>query len=391
MPAAALLRIEIERKLAHRIPGALTPLPQSLRATTPFGVSDLETITGGLSVGAITELTGSAGSGRTSLSLAAVAQATRSAHVAAWVDTSNAFDPVSAAASGVLLHRLLWVRCCPSAKESTQIVLPAQPQSGFPAPHTDRVQHSGGSPHPRSEERGLPQAINALLATPPTDGRVHIRTPGTPGTPNRPLAQSSTPRHRLSLRIEQAGTDRQPSRRGSYVLQQRELFGAPTQQPVQALHASTARPGRAQHSKPWPRIEQAFRVTDLLLQAGGFQVIVLDLADIAAEHVTRVPLATWFRFRAAAEHAQTALLVLTQHPCTGSSRAMLLKAEGAGEIEDATCFPGLRFTAAVARQRFAPAPENSIVVPLRKPPRSVPTANWSAPAHWAIPRMDLQP
>ena len=72
---------------------------------------------------------------------------------------------------------------------------------------------------------------------------------------------------------------------------------------------------RPQASKPWERIEQALRVTDLLLQAGGFGIIVLDLADIAAEFVSRVPMATWFRFRAGAEQAQSALLVLTQHPC----------------------------------------------------------------------------
>ena len=56
--------------------------------------------------------------------------------------------------------------------------------------------------------------------------------------------------------------------------------------------------------KPWARIEQALRVTDLLLQAGGFSAIVLDMASIAPEYVSRVPLATWFRYRAAAERTQ---------------------------------------------------------------------------------------
>ena len=60
-------------------------------------------------------------------------------------------------------------------------------------------------------------------------------------------------------------------------------------------------------SKPWARIEQALRVTDLLLQAGGFSAIVLDMAGIAPEHVSRVPLATWFRYRAAAERTQAEL------------------------------------------------------------------------------------
>ena len=385
MPTAAQLRIQIERKLADRIPAALSPAPQQQHATVSLGVPELDALVGGLPLGAVTELTGSAGSGRTALSLAAVARATRSAHVAAWVDPSNAFDPLSAAASGVLLDRLLWVRC-PSVSETRQAASPLQQPSGFRTPHTDRVQHGGGSPHPRSEERGLPEAVHALLATPHTYRRDRIT--GTPGAPNRPLspaaATAAAPRHRLSLRIEQAGTDRQPSRRGSYVLQQ-ELF-RPTPSQANASRSTLTSPARpAQPGKPWRRIDQALRVTDLLLQAGGFQVIVLDFADIAAEHVTRVPLATWFRFRAAAEHAQSALLVLTQHPSTGSSSAMLLKLETADDMVATTYFGGLRLSAAVARQRFASGPRTASIVPLRKPPRSVPAAQWSAHTHWVQP------
>jgi hypothetical protein len=129
-------------------------------------------------------------------------------------------------------------------------------------------------------------------------------------------------------------------------------------------------------------MDQALRITDLLLQAGGFQIVVLDLADIAAEHVTRVPLATWFRFRAAAEHAQSALLVLTQHPCTGSSSALLLRQECQGTLDASTCFPGLRFTASVARQRFTTQPPPS-VIPMRKPPQHAATTTWSARSPWA--------
>lgn len=62
-------------------------------------------------------------------------------------------------------------------------------------------------------------------------------------------------------------------------------------------------------TKPWPRIEQALRVTDLLLQAGGFSAIVLDLRSIAPEHVSRIPLATWFRYGAAAERSRTSVLL----------------------------------------------------------------------------------
>ena len=48
-------------------------------------------------------------------------------------------------------------------------------------------------------------------------------------------------------------------------------------------------------------MEQSFRATDLLLQAGGFGFIALDLSDVPSESVHRVPLDTWFRFRRAVE------------------------------------------------------------------------------------------
>src|ERR1700724_4417795 len=61
-------------------------------------------------------------------------------------------------------------------------------------------------------------------------------------------------------------------------------------------------------------LEQSFRATDFLLQAGGFGFIALDLSDVPRELVHRVPLDTWFRFRRAVEGTPTILLVLEQEP-----------------------------------------------------------------------------
>jgi recombination protein RecA len=80
-------------------------------------------------------------------------------------------------------------------------------------------------------------------------------------------------------------------------------------------------------AKPWSRIDQALRVADLLLQGGGFSAIVLDMCSIAPEDVLRIPLSTWFRYRAAAERTQTSILLLTQHPCAKSSAELLLRLE----------------------------------------------------------------
>lgn len=81
--------------------------------------------------------------------------------------------------------------------------------------------------------------------------------------------------------------------------------------------------------KPWSRLEQALKATDLLLQAGGFGAIVLDMSDVLPQHATRIPLSTWYRYRLAAEQARTALVLLTQTPCANSCAALALRCEPA--------------------------------------------------------------
>jgi glycosyltransferase involved in cell wall biosynthesis len=63
-----------------------------------------------------------ASSGRTSLLVAILAAATAREEVCALVDAEDAFDPVSAAAGGVRLDRLLWVRCGHSAEYALKAV-----------------------------------------------------------------------------------------------------------------------------------------------------------------------------------------------------------------------------------------------------------------------------
>jgi hypothetical protein len=75
------------------------------------GVPEVDRATGGLPRGCLTEIFGAASSGRTSLLVAILAEATAREEVCALVDAEDAFDPASAAAAGVRLDRLLWVRC----------------------------------------------------------------------------------------------------------------------------------------------------------------------------------------------------------------------------------------------------------------------------------------
>ena len=119
MPSVSAIRLQVEAGLAHRIPSALTPAPRIIRETAATGICCLdELLCGGLPVGAISEIVGKECSGRTSLALSFVAQMTEAGKVCAWVDVSDTMHPESAAAIGVNLSRLLWVRCGVGSRES---------------------------------------------------------------------------------------------------------------------------------------------------------------------------------------------------------------------------------------------------------------------------------
>jgi hypothetical protein len=252
MPSAHALRIQIEHALERRFPAALSPAPRTIRETAETGIAEVdELLDGGLPVGAISEIIGQECSGRTSLSLAFLARRTQEGHVCAWVDAEDAFDAESAAADGVCLKQLLWVRC--------------------------------------RDADGLRRA-------------------------NR---------------------------------------------------------------KPWSRLDQAVRAADLLLQAGGFAAIVLDLGSTAPEHARRIPLATWFRFRQAAQRTRCSLVVLGQDACAQSSADVVLEcASLRPNAIGQTVLAG--FTYEVRRERGVEAKSAISIAGLRKPPVST----WSATGAW---------
>jgi recombination protein RecA len=256
MPTAAALRIEIENALERRFPAALSPGPRVARETASTGVAQIDDLLdGGLPVGAISEVVGPDCSGRTSMALAFLGRRTQEGCVCAWVDVEDAFDAESAAANGVCLKKLLWVRC--------------------------------------GDERGA----------------------------------------------------------------------------------------KTQNRKPWARLEQAIRATDLLLQAGGFSAIVLDLGGTAPEYARRIPLATWFRFRQAASRTQCSLVVLAQRACAQSSADVVLQCAALrADTGNESVLTGLSYE--VRRERSSAASSLlSIASGRRKPPVST----WSAQGAWAGP------
>jgi hypothetical protein len=139
------------------------------------GIPEWDRLTGGLARGGVTEVFGVASSGRTSFALRALGEATARGEICAWVDACDNLDPASAAAAGVDLDHLLWVRCEGDA-------------------------------------------------------------------------------------------------------------------------------------------ERALQSTDLLVQAGGFGIVVLDIAEVAGRVARRIPLVAWFRLRRAVENTPAILLVLSREP-----------------------------------------------------------------------------
>ncbi len=75
------------------------------------GIAPLDALTGGFPRGAISEILGPESSGRTTLVHSLLAASTAQSEICAYVDTDDSFDPVSAAASGVALSQLVWIRC----------------------------------------------------------------------------------------------------------------------------------------------------------------------------------------------------------------------------------------------------------------------------------------
>lgn len=101
----------IESALANRFGSAFQRREKQPTEIVPTGIGEIDGRLAGLPRGAITEIHGTASSGRTSLLLSALAVATAQEETCALVDTSDTFDLSSAANARVDCDRLLWIRC----------------------------------------------------------------------------------------------------------------------------------------------------------------------------------------------------------------------------------------------------------------------------------------
>lgn len=95
-------------------------------------------------------------------------------------------------------------------------------------------------------------------------------------------------------------------------------------------------------------LENAFKATDLLLHAGGFGLVILDMGEVAAKDARRIIPSWWYRFRRTVENRPTSILVLSEEACTRSCAALTLELNGTPEWSQASA-------------------EQTNVVPIRKP------------------------
>lgn len=83
-------------------------------------------------------------------------------------------------------------------------------------------------------------------------------------------------------------------------------------------------------------LEHAFKATDLLLHAGGFGLVILDLGDVAGKDARRIITSWWYRFRRTVEDRSTVVTVISEEACTRSCAALTLELKGAAEWSKAT-------------------------------------------------------
>jgi hypothetical protein len=122
MASSALSRLE-SLLAARKLDGTVFRAESARNSsqTTPTGLSSIdEALGGGWPRGELSDVVGAVSSGRSGVMAATLAAANGRGDIVALVDAFDRFDPVTAAAAGVDLSRLLWVR-------GPALTLPARP------------------------------------------------------------------------------------------------------------------------------------------------------------------------------------------------------------------------------------------------------------------------
>jgi hypothetical protein len=205
----------------------------------------------------------------------------------ALVDACDGFDPGVAEAAGLDLTRLLWVRCHsnkPTAAKAHAAI-------------TSATQQSSSRQNARQHDRRKVQQHDR--------GGQKLKQ-YRQGEMSRQDWEEETSEHYW------AEETKQDKEKGPSARELDKTLGRET------LKAEAG----VKHSlKP---LEQALKAADILVQNGGFGLIVVDLSEIEERLVRKVPLSTWFRFARVVEKKSTALVFLTSYPGAQSCATLTL-------------------------------------------------------------------
>ncbi len=100
--------------------------------------------------------------------------------------------------------------------------------------------------------------------------------------------------------------------------------------------------------------EHALKAADMIVQAGGFGLVVLDLGDVSPQVARRIPMAAWFRLRRAIENTPTVMLLVEREQTVKSCASLVLEmrretAAWSGAAGCSRLLRGARFRAESAR------------------------------------------
>jgi hypothetical protein len=75
-------------------------------------------------------------------------------------------------------------------------------------------------------------------------------------------------------------------------------------------------------------LDRALKALNLVLQAGGFGIVAIDLADVPAATLRRLPFTTWLRVQRAVEGRDTACLLVAPEPFARSAGGLTMALTG---------------------------------------------------------------
>ena len=106
-------------------------------------------------------------------------------------------------------------------------------------------------------------------------------------------------------------------------------------------------------------LDRGVKALNIVLQAGGFGLVVLDLGEVATQAIKRLPYTTWLRLQRVIESSDTACVLVGSEPIARSSGGVtVLLAPGSGLPAEASFI-----TARVVRSRAIES-DHHVRVPL---------------------------